>query len=212
MKPGDSYPFTLRIKNFGATPLVDAVVTLTAPDSTTVTDPDGPGGAVTIAGDTLTWNAGTVPGISGTDPGAASLVVDATADSLAQDPQIAWKDLSTDASLTYTGAGAGHREQPRSKVVPPEGGFDSARYGNRPFPVVPVELRRPVHDATASATALVPKINDPDEPGSTFNPTRRCPTASSSPRNRAHRRASRPRTGTRARGSTVTNARTTSRP
>ena len=171
VKPGDSYPFTLRIKNFGATPLVDAVVTLTAPDSTTVTDPDGPGGAVTIAGDTLTWNAGTVPGISGTDPGAASLVVDATADSLAQDPRIAWKDLSTDASLTYTGAGAPITARSHGpKVIPPEGGFDTARYGDRPFPVVPVDFFDRAHDAAASAAStLDTKINDPTNAGSTFN-------------------------------------------
>src|ERR1044072_8185086 len=80
VKPGDTYPFTLRVKNYGAAPLLNAVVTLTAPDSTTLTDPDGAGGAVTVTGNTLTWNAGNVPAISGTTPGPAPQIVEAKAD------------------------------------------------------------------------------------------------------------------------------------
>jgi M6 family metalloprotease-like protein len=170
VKPGDKYPFTLRAKNYGATPLVNAVVTLTAPDSTTLTDPDGAGGAVDVTGNTLTWNAGTVPAITGTNPGLATQIVEAKADGFAEDPQIVWKDLSTDASLTYTGAGAPLTARSHGpKVIPPSGGYETARYGDRPFPVVPVDFFDRKHDAAHQSSLLDTKINDPANPGSTFN-------------------------------------------
>ncbi len=170
VKPGDTYPFTLRVKNYGAAPILNAVVTLTAPDSTTLTDPDGAGAAVTVAGNTLTWNAGTVAGITGTTPGEAEQVVEAKADGFAEDPQIVWKDLSTDASLTYTGAATPLTARSHGpKVIPPSGGYETARYGDRPFPVVPVDFFDRPHKPASSATALDAKINDPAEDGSTFN-------------------------------------------
>ncbi len=171
VKPGDAYPFTLTVANYGVTPILNSVVTLTAPDSTTLTDPDGDGAAVTVSGNTLTWNAGTVPGISGTEPGETKLVVEAKADTLAQDPQVVWKDLSTSGSLTYTGAGAPFTAASHGpKVIPPFGDYETARYGDRPFPVVPVDYFLRQHDETTSAASTLDgKINDPANPGSTFN-------------------------------------------
>jgi len=55
-------------------------------------------------------------------------------------------------------------------VIPPAGGFETARYGDRPFPVVPVDYSDRAHDVAAStASKLASKINDPATPGSTFN-------------------------------------------
>ena len=55
-------------------------------------------------------------------------------------------------------------------MIPPTGGFETARYGDRPFPVVPVDYSDRAHgadvDRDASSTS---KINDPAQPGSTFN-------------------------------------------
>ncbi len=149
VKPGESYPFTLRVRNDGATPLTGARVTLTEPDGTTL--------------GTLTWDIGTVA------PGAVvQKVVEARADTLAQDPEIAWKDLSATAELTYAGGSASATSH-GPKVIPPTGGFETARYGDRPFPVVPVDFSDRHHAATSSAERLAGKINDPDNPGSTFN-------------------------------------------
>ena len=53
------------------------------------------------------------------------------------------------------------------KVIPPTGGYETARYGDRPFPVVPVDYANIKH--TASAADLDAAINDPANPGSTFN-------------------------------------------
>ena len=55
-------------------------------------------------------------------------------------------------------------------MIPPGGGFETARYGDRPFPVVPVDYSDRAHDVAAStASKLASKINDPANPGSTFN-------------------------------------------
>ena len=81
-----------------------------------------------------------------------------------------WKDLSTDASLTYTGAATPLTARSHGpKVIPPSGGYETARYGDRPFPVVPVDFFDRPHKPASSATALDVKINDPATPGSTFN-------------------------------------------
>ena len=96
--------------------------------------------------------------------GVAAKVLEARADTLQQDPQIVWKDLSSTATLgdvTATSHGP--------KVIPPSGGYETARYGDRPFPVVPVDFSDRAHGAGSSAGRLATKINDPDTPGSTFN-------------------------------------------
>ena len=81
VKPGETYPFTLRVLNYGATPLTGARVTVTAPDGTSF--------------DAVDWAVPTVPAkqTDGT-PGVQFKVIEARADSLAQDPEIVWKNLS----------------------------------------------------------------------------------------------------------------------
>ena len=152
VKPGEKYPFTLRVLNYEATPLTGAQVTITPPDGTTFAE--------------TSWNVPTVPAkaVDGT-PGIAFKVIEATADTLAQDPEIIWKNLSATAKLGNVEA-TSHGP----KVIPPDGGFETARYGDRPFPVVPVDFSDRPHDAVNStADRLATKINDPANPGSTFN-------------------------------------------
>ena len=100
---------------------------------------------------------------------ASRLVLEAKADTLQQDPQIVWKDLSTTAQLP-TAAGPPASPSHGPKVIPPSGGYETARYGDRPFPVVPVDFTDRAHGAGSSAGRLAQaKINDPETPGSTFN-------------------------------------------
>ena len=67
-------------------------------------------------------------------------MVEARAAGLVADPEVVWKDLSTTATLTYAGQPAQITSTTHGpKVIPPEGGFDTARYGDKPFPIVPVE-------------------------------------------------------------------------
>src|SRR4051794_11262258 len=146
VKPGDEYEFTLRVHNYGATALSNATVALTAPDSTTILGP-------------TTYTIDVPAG------GEWRQVVKARADPLDQDPEIAWKNLSASATLNGGAPVLSHGP----KVIPPSGGLETARYGDRPFPVVPVDYRDRKHAAGSTAAKLASKINDPANPGSTFN-------------------------------------------
>ena len=56
------------------------------------------------------------------------------------------------------------------KVIPPKETFDTARYGDRPFPVVPVDWFDRKHEAaTHGRVASRDMINSPGFDGSTFN-------------------------------------------
>ena len=141
VKPGETYPFTVRVRNYTDAPFEDLTVTVSVPDGTTL-----------LSEPTFTVD---VPA-----GGVAAKVLEARADTLAQDPQIVWKDLSSTATLgdvTATSHGP--------KVIPPSGGYETARYGDRPFPVVPVDFSDRAHGAGSSAGRLATKINDPDDPG-----------------------------------------------
>ena len=168
VKPGETYPFRLTVENFRTTPATGAQVVLAVPSGTTLQPPAG--GGATVSGDTLTWDVGTVPAGTPDGPGTRSLVAEATVDTLAQDPEVAWKDLSGIATLTYDGGPAGLTNRSHGpKVIPPKGGYETARYGDRPFPVVPVDFSDRKHGAGHTASTLAGKINDPENPGSTFN-------------------------------------------
>ena len=104
-------------------------------------------------------------------PGVRFKVVEAKADSLAEDPEIAWKNLSSTATLSYGAAQTQTASSHGPKVIPPTGGFETARYGDRPFPVVPVDFRDRKHDAPAStATKLAGQDQRPRQPGLDVQP------------------------------------------
>jgi immune inhibitor A len=155
--PGETYPFTVRVKNYKTVPVAGGTVTITVPDGTTLLG-------------SASWAVGTVPAATGSGatltPGVQAKVFEARADTLEQDPQIVWKNLSATATLS---AGAITQRSHGPKVIPPKGGFDTARYGDRPFPVVPVDYFERKHGATSSSGKLATKINDPAYKGSTFN-------------------------------------------
>jgi M6 family metalloprotease-like protein len=172
VKPGESYPFRVLVRNYSATARSGAVVTVAAPDGTTfmgATPVDGAGTA-SVSGSAITWTVGEVAGRTAGGPTTKTLVVQAQADSLAQDQQIVWKDLSTTASLGYTDGPAGLSDTSHGpKVIPPRGGYETARFGDRPFPVVPVDFRDRKHEAAHSGERLAAVINSPEVAGSTFN-------------------------------------------
>jgi M6 family metalloprotease-like protein len=153
VKPGDEYPFTVRVLNYQPTAKPGGTVTVTVPDGATLLTPE-------------TWTVGDVPAATADGPGVTSKVFTARAKSLTEDPKIVWKDLS--ATATPSGSATGVRAH-GPKVIPPRGGYDTARYGDRPFPVVPVDYSDRAHGTGSSADKLASKINDPGNPGSTFN-------------------------------------------
>ncbi|WP_205696365.1 PKD domain-containing protein [Conexibacter sp. SYSU D00693] len=162
VKPGQEYPFKVLVRNPSGTAVDGAKVTVEHPRGTAFTTATGPGGAtVGEDGATVTWDPGELAAGA-----TATLVVRAKARTLGQEPTLPWRDLSSTATLEVSGAKAVERTH-GPKAIPPSSTYETARFGDRPFPVVPVEYQD--RAAGASAQRLDQVINDPGTPGSTFN-------------------------------------------
>ncbi len=173
VKPGERYPFRVLVRNYTPDTAANAAVTIPPVDGTTFTrvSPLNGAGSATINPDgSISWTIGTVEAAAGDGPTLKTLVVEGRADTLGEDPQIVWKDIASTATLTYDGGPTGLVSMSHGpKVIPPTGGYESARYGDRPFPVVPVDYFDRKHDSAHTGETLANKINSPDVPGSTFN-------------------------------------------
>ncbi len=173
VKPGETYPFRVFVSNYTSQARNSVTVTIPAPPSVTFVSANplgGAGSANTGAGNTVTWNIGTLAAATSDGPTVATLVVQASAATLAQDPEVVWKDLSSTAQLSYTGGPGGLTASTRGpKVIPPSEEFETARYGDKPFVMVPVDFTDRKHDAAHTGHALSRKVNSADVPGSTYN-------------------------------------------
>lgn len=162
VKPGDTYPSRIIVTNPTALPVAGATVTVTAPDGSTITGA-GSGATISGGGSTATW---TVPLVAAGQ--TRTLVLESVADTTAQNPEIVWRDISTTAAITV-GASTKQATSHGPKVIPPSDVYDTARYGDRPFPVVPVQYRDRAYQSGHSGDSLESVINDPANPGSTYN-------------------------------------------
>ena len=176
VKPGDAYPFRVFVTNAMTTAANNVSVSIAAPPSSTFTGatPLNGGGSASVSAGTVTWNIGTIPAANEAGPQVRTLVVEARAAGLGADPEVVWKDLSTTATLSYTGQPAQIRSTTHGpKVIPPKGGFDTARYGDKPFPIVPVEYIDLSRQSNATwdndSEKLDRVVNDPAFEGSTLN-------------------------------------------
>ncbi|MBZ5738169.1 PKD domain-containing protein [Nocardioides mangrovi] len=167
VKPGEVYPSRIIVRNSDAAPVTGATVTVTAPTGTRFTGASGPG-THPVTADTITWTIPTVPAATGTTPGTATLVLESTAETTSQEPTVVWRDLSTTATLAAPGVSSTVVSH-GPKVIPPSESYDTARYGDRPFPVVPIQYTDRSYLADHSGEALEQKINDPAVAGSTYN-------------------------------------------
>ena len=171
VRPGDAFPFRVTVTNVTGAPVDGAQVTMTAPPSVTFTDAVAlrDVDAVSHTAGAITWDLATVAAGTPETPTVATLVVEAQAADLTADPEVVWKDLSVAADLAV---GAGHVASSAThgpKVVPPDGRFDTARYGDKPFPIVPVDYVDRQHAADHTGEQLSRVVNSPDVEGSTFN-------------------------------------------
>ncbi len=161
VKPDETYPSRIIVTNPTAAPVAGTTVTTTAPRGTDFTGANGPGTS-TVTPDQVSWTLPTV------DPGQrVTLVLEHRADSLGEEATLVWRDLSTTAVLDPAVGADQTVSSHGPKVIPPSEIYDTARYGDRPFPVVPVnylDLAYTDHDRTLDQV-----INDPATPGSTFN-------------------------------------------
>jgi M6 family metalloprotease-like protein len=162
VKPGDTYPSRIIVTNPTDAPVAGAAVTVTAPTGSTITEA-GSGAVVSGGGTTATWAVPTV-----TAGGTRTLVLESVADTTEQNPEIVWRDISTTAEITV-GAATEDATSHGPKVIPPSDTYDTARYGDRLFPVVPVQYRDRAYQAGHDGDSLESVINDPANPGSTYN-------------------------------------------
>ena len=168
VKPGETYPSTITLTNPGLTPVVGAVVDVTVPTGTTFVSAKPSAGTRTISPTAVRWTVPTVPAATLAGPGTVSLVLENTAALASQLPTVVWRDLSTTATLTVLSAtttAVAHGP----KVIPPSDVYNTARYGDRPFPIVPVQYTDRSYLADHSGETLADKINSPEVAGSTFN-------------------------------------------
>jgi M6 family metalloprotease-like protein len=157
VKPGDTYPSRVIVRNTSSAPITDALVTVSAPPGSTILK----AGADTVDGGSYAWAVG--PVLAGA---SKTLVLESKAATSADEPTIVWRDLSTTATVTVGGATKTLTSH-GPKVIPPGSEYDTARYGDRPFPVVPVAYTDRGYGAHARSLDTV--LNDPTYEGSTFN-------------------------------------------
>ncbi len=174
VKPGDHYPFRLLVRNHSKSPAAAARVLVPPVDGTSFVEatPVRGSGKARIRNGTILWKIGKVPAATRGIPALKTLVVTGQADTLAEDPRVAWKNLSSTATLRYRAAGRSNTTSSTAhgpKVIPPGSTFETARFGDRPFPVVPVDYFDRKHSPAHTGKVLARTINSPKEPGSTFN-------------------------------------------
>jgi M6 family metalloprotease-like protein len=157
VKPGETYPSRIIVRNSSGAPVSGASVAVAAPDGSTILR----AGATTVDASTYTWQVGDLAA------GASrTLVLESRAADLAELPTVVWRDLSTTATVTV-GSDSEALTSHGPKVIPPGSEYDTARYGDRPFPVVPVAYTD--RDHIAHENTLDEVINDPSYEGSTYN-------------------------------------------
>jgi M6 family metalloprotease-like protein len=168
--PGEGYVFRVSVINYATDPFSDVTVSVPSVDGMTITQARalGAGATADVLGGTVTWTLPTVAAGSIESPTRYELIVEAQTRSTGQDPQLVWKNLSTTATMTY-GAETFTSTSLGPHVIPPDGSMDSARYGVRPFPVVPVDYSDRKHQAENTGDRINSAINSPDVPGSTRN-------------------------------------------
>jgi M6 family metalloprotease-like protein len=172
VKPGESYPSRVTVTNASGEDVDGVTVSVPAPDGTTYTRarPGASSGTASISGGSVTWTLGTVPKGTPESPTVRTLVLESEADTLTEDPEVVWKNLSSTATVVLDGQPQNLRSTSRGpRVIPESDAYNTARYGDRPFPVVPVDYRDRKHQSTNSGDELSEVINSPDIPGSTFN-------------------------------------------
>ncbi|HEY0141859.1 MAG TPA: CARDB domain-containing protein [Thermoanaerobaculia bacterium] len=136
VKPGETYPFFVNYQA-GSLGASAATVRVTLPPSAVyVSATPAPASGNGSQTSPLTWNVGALaPNATG------RIMVRARAASLEEDPEIIWKDLSSSATLNVTVGGIPQAALTSKTMGPKVTTLATARYGERPFPVVMVQYQ-----------------------------------------------------------------------
>lgn len=140
VRPGDTYPFFIEY-DAGAAGTTDTSVAVTLPASAVfVSAQPAPASGDGRAGSPLVFALGPLaPGATG------RILVHARAMSLDEDPEIVWKDLSAEARLSAAVAGVPQPVLTSRTMGPKATTLTTARFGERPFPLVMVEYQDVQH-------------------------------------------------------------------
>jgi M6 family metalloprotease-like protein len=172
VKPGETYPSRILVRNYKKRAVKGVRVRVSRVNGTKFkkAHPTRRSGHAKIRHGAIVWRIGKIPAARKGVPAMKTLLVKAKAKTTRKDHKIVWKNLSSKALLRYRG----HRRPVKSKshgpkVIPPDQAYNTARYGDRPFPVVPVDYFDRKHEAAHSGQVLAKVINSPKKKGSTFN-------------------------------------------
>ncbi len=130
--PGAEFPLVLAYTT-GGNAVAGATVSVTLHSASVfVASTPAPTSGNGTAGSPLQYTIPLVPANS-----RGSIVIRVRARTLVEDPQVIWKDVSADVSMTVIGQSAvtGRTHGPKVTTM------ESARYGDRPFPVVMVQYQ-----------------------------------------------------------------------
>jgi hypothetical protein len=162
VKPNETYPSRILLKNDGKAPVSDVRVTIPPPAAWSFTGRRAAVGKPSMSG--RHRSPGTVPSVLPAPPSRC--------------PRGAGEEHRGGADRRLA-QHLQHRErvrrrrrraegrQPRPQGHPADRRLRDARYGDRPFPVVPVDYADFKHKTPAAELETV--INDPKNPASTFN-------------------------------------------
>lgn len=136
VQPGESYPFFINY-DAGSSGATSATIKVTMPPAAVFlssTPPATSGNG--SAGSPLTYSLGALaPNATG------RIMIRARAVELTEDPEVMWKDLSATATLTVSVLGVPQPAITSRTLGPKVTNHQTARYGERPFPVVMVQYQ-----------------------------------------------------------------------
>jgi len=134
VRPGESYPFTVdwAVGSAGASSAVVSVVLPAAVVFVEATPPPTSGTGTALNPLRFSFSA-LAPNRS------SRIVITARSRTLAEDPEIMWKDLSANASLAVTTGLVSEPAISSATLGPKVTTHETARYGERSFPLVMVE-------------------------------------------------------------------------
>ncbi|HET8798629.1 MAG TPA: hypothetical protein VFO89_13135, partial [Thermoanaerobaculia bacterium] len=136
VKPGETYPFFIEYSAGAAGASAVAIQATLPPSAVYVSATPPPSSGNGSSASPLTWNLGLLaPNASG------RILVRARAATLDEDPEILWKNLSATARMTYSTAGVPQPAKSAKTMGPKVTTLATARYGERPFPVVMVQYQ-----------------------------------------------------------------------
>jgi immune inhibitor A len=170
VQPGQRYPFLVRVLNPSAKKHTRVKVTLRSVSGMKIRAAHVlKGRHLKVRHGKVTWRMKSIAPGTTAKPTTKTLVVAGKAKTLKQDPRVVWKDISAKARLVYDGTAHRHARSHGPRVIPQGDNWKTARYGDRPFPVVPVDYVDFQHEDDHPASTLDSVINGRKNKGSTFN-------------------------------------------